>query len=580
MHNRLKAPMVKYIIISIFVLLLVALTLLTSFSQFSGPPIPKGTIPLNEFSSNRAMEDLEYIAQKPHPVGSKANAEVRDYIVDTFTKLGIDSEIQKTEISKIQDMFYPPDNLNGSVENIIAKIPGKVESNNAILLTAHYDSTENGPGAADDGYGVTTILETARAMTNLPTPTNTIYFLLTDGEEPGMLGASAFAENNKGEAILEQSKVIINLEARGNKGVPILFETNDNNLEIIQNYKKSVEYPVAYSFAFEVYKFLPNDTDFSVYKRLNKQGYNFANINGSETYHEMTDNIQNANQETLYHFGMNVFGLIKMYAYMDGAKFNQVNNSHENAVYFPVSKKSLVVYPEEYVVLLFLVFLVLYFITIFYFVKRNAISLKKILFCTLLLLINMSVISILIFFIVRLVAWILDYEIYNYIYIFDMAHSSLYLVILLLITIVLNYVTINWMINKYKAINVSMGAVLLWIIFAGITSFLVKGVSYAFVIPFILSLVSILPLLYQGKRGSTQYYRIFFMILCLVPSLWLMAPILYLMYISMTIGIAPVIALISSLVLSLIIVSVKWIYKFDINYEFQKNGLEDTLVLP
>ena len=50
---------------------------------------------------------------------------------------------------------------------------------------AHYDSVPFGPGAADDGAGVVTLLETARALKAGPPLKNDVIFLFTDGEEAG-----------------------------------------------------------------------------------------------------------------------------------------------------------------------------------------------------------------------------------------------------------------------------------------------------------------------------------------------------------------------------------------------------------
>jgi acetylornithine deacetylase/succinyl-diaminopimelate desuccinylase-like protein len=60
-----------------------------------------------------------------------------------------------------------------------------------VVLVSHYDSTGNGHGAVDDGFGLATILEVARAVKAGPTPRDNIVLLMTDGEEPGLLGSRA-----------------------------------------------------------------------------------------------------------------------------------------------------------------------------------------------------------------------------------------------------------------------------------------------------------------------------------------------------------------------------------------------------
>ena len=67
----------------------------------------------------------------------------------------------------------------------------------AVIVGAHYDHVGVGDpvggdsiynGADDDASGVVTVLEVARAMAAGPPPARTVIFLLTTGEEVGLLG--------------------------------------------------------------------------------------------------------------------------------------------------------------------------------------------------------------------------------------------------------------------------------------------------------------------------------------------------------------------------------------------------------
>jgi hypothetical protein len=83
--------------------------------------------------------------------------------------------------------------------NVIGIIPGKdpVLKDEVVAFAAHYDAIGivapvNGDsivnGADDDGSGVTTVLEIARAFAKGPPPKRTILFMTTTGEEQGILG--------------------------------------------------------------------------------------------------------------------------------------------------------------------------------------------------------------------------------------------------------------------------------------------------------------------------------------------------------------------------------------------------------
>lgn len=89
--------------------------------------------------------------------------------------------------------------------NLIGKIPGKRPAAGAVLFLAHWDhfgTCAEPPaedlicnGAIDNASGIATLTEIARRLRRAPQPDRDIYFLATTGEELGLLGAHAFAEN-------------------------------------------------------------------------------------------------------------------------------------------------------------------------------------------------------------------------------------------------------------------------------------------------------------------------------------------------------------------------------------------------
>ena len=92
----------------------------------------------------------------------------------------------------------------GRSANVIGVIPGAdpVLGRQVVLIDAHYDhlgtssagvcEAEGGDtvcnGADDDGSGVVAVLEIARELRRGPPPKRTVVFLLTSGEEVGLLG--------------------------------------------------------------------------------------------------------------------------------------------------------------------------------------------------------------------------------------------------------------------------------------------------------------------------------------------------------------------------------------------------------
>lgn len=288
------------------------------------------------FSVTRMRNIIVEIAKEPHPINTGAHERVRAYICDQLASLGLESNkiYPDTEDSYVV--------TTDGYKNISAKLNGV--SDNAILLVAHYDSAHKSFGAADDGYGVATILETLRAIKAQNVPLrNDIMVLFTDGEEQWMEGAKAELRNN-----LDRYKnvlLVINVEASGMKGPPLMFETGDQNAAVVDYYAKRAKNPVAYSFTTAYYNFMPNDTDFSIFKDYGFSGLNFAVIDGSEYHHTAGDSPENIDLRSLQHYGDQVFPIVKSFV-SDPSLSPGRFNSNANKLFFTIFPGILVTYSE------------------------------------------------------------------------------------------------------------------------------------------------------------------------------------------------------------------------------------------
>jgi Zn-dependent M28 family amino/carboxypeptidase len=84
--------------------------------------------------------------------------------------------------------------------NVVGELRGREQPDEIVLLGAHIDTWDVGPGASDDGAGVVAVMDAARllAATGL-VPRRTIRVVLFTGEEYGVGGAKAYAERHGGE---------------------------------------------------------------------------------------------------------------------------------------------------------------------------------------------------------------------------------------------------------------------------------------------------------------------------------------------------------------------------------------------
>jgi len=257
-------------------------------------PTPAGR-PAGEFSASRAMADVRVIGTRPHPAGSPADGELRDWLAGRLSGLGMTVRVDQfaadqAHIARNIDWGAPADRPHTLV-NLIAVLPGRDRSLPAVALMAHHDSVASSPGAADDGAGLAAILETVRAVASGPRPARDLVVIFTDGEEIGLDGARRFFRGmpQPADPMRDHIGALINLEARGGGGRATLFQTATHNGEAVALAARAIHHPGGSSLAVFLYRVLPNDTDLTEALQWDNDGsaaaYNYAFIGRPGLYH-------------------------------------------------------------------------------------------------------------------------------------------------------------------------------------------------------------------------------------------------------------------------------------------------------
>jgi len=289
--------------------------------------------PASEFSAARALAAERAIlgGNIPHPVGSAAHDAVRERLAAHLQSLGYEVVIQRVFACTANAVCAP-------VQNIIARAADDNRPD-ALLLTAHYDSVPAGPGASDDGIGVATIVETARALRGVRLR-NPIVLLIADAEEAGLIGAEGFAADQN---LLRGAAAVINIEARGTKGASNMFETSARNQWLIGIMARALPRPTTASLFASIYEMLPNDTDLTVFKRAGLAGLNFANIGVVARYHTPLDNLEHVSILTLQQHGDHALAMARA---LGNADLRQTSDS--SAVWFDVLSWFVIWWPQRW----------------------------------------------------------------------------------------------------------------------------------------------------------------------------------------------------------------------------------------
>lgn len=323
--------------------LLLVLGIVASLASILSPKSPEplpASAPADQFSAERAREIVAAIAREPHPIGTAANTRVREELARRLRALGLEPVVQVTTAVR---PTRGGGVKAGRVANLMARLPGTASDTGgkAVLLLAHYDSVPFGPGASDDAAGCAALLETLRALKSSPRLERDLIFLFTDGEEAGLLGAQAFADEHPWA---KEVGLVLNFEARGTEGPVFMFETSPGNGQLIATLAQATSHPIASSYSGEIYKRMPNDTDFSVFRDRGTQGLNFAYIHHQNAYHTAQDNLDRLSLATLQHHGNYALSLAR--AFGNGAL---PSSAVANAVSFNLLGAAFVHYPGEWV---------------------------------------------------------------------------------------------------------------------------------------------------------------------------------------------------------------------------------------
>ena len=292
------------------------------------------------FSAARAVKDIEVISKEHHSVAHpEERAKVREYLVQRLEGMGADT-VLRYEYDSLVSPSNRPFIYTFDAENVLAQFaPLNPSADDTYLLfVAHYDSryaqimpkdTVWSYGAADDGYGISVILETVGQMLKCrPEWKQGVKVLFTDAEEVGMMGMkAAWTENRE---IFDNVGFMINIEARGPWGPALLFETCPGNEKVMELYAKTARYPFTYSLTTVVYSFMPNFTDFTIVKD-DIPGMNFSTIVDVNHYHTDLDNFSNINEKSIQHYGAQIVPIAREYltneAYADKAYFKAENDT-------------------------------------------------------------------------------------------------------------------------------------------------------------------------------------------------------------------------------------------------------------
>ena len=231
---------------------------------------------------------------------------VAKYLYNEFESMGLEVRYhhweEDTTIKNLMNPIYYPGWIVG--DNVVATLPGADKSSDEIyLLVAHYDVqgylVAKGPcvGANDDTSGVALLLSTAKVMSQYSF-NHTVIFLAVSGEEQGLWGSRAYAE----EAAKNNDNIVavFNVDMIGNRGPGIrkteviVAGINQPSWWIV-NYTINVNqrYPELLNFTIIQEDPMKHGSDHKSFIKNGFDAIHIAEATDDENYHKPSDTLKN-----------------------------------------------------------------------------------------------------------------------------------------------------------------------------------------------------------------------------------------------------------------------------------------------
>ena len=502
------------------ILLALLLVLVAAFSirEHDPPAALSPSAPAEVFSAGRAVQHLSGIADKPHPVGSAAHNAVQEYLLKQLSDAGLEAQVQ-TAVAIGKHVGDPLKVI--TVQNVVGRLRGTA-GGKAVLLIAHYDSMMESFGASDNGVSLASLLETLRALKTGPPLKNDVIFLFTDGEEEGMMGARAFATEHRW---MEDVGIALNFDARGNTGPVFMFETSENNGWLIDQFAKASPYPVAHSLSYELYELLPNDTDLTLFKRAGLPGLNFANIDGIEHYHSPFDVLQVVDQDTMQHRGSYVLALTRQFGNQDLSQPRQ-----RNEVYFDLFGSFLVHYSNVWVFPLTLLLFALFVTVVVIGARHNKLTIPGMVVGFVSLLVSLLAASLLSWLLWK-VMWMIRPGPSA-----AATQSRLLMFGFAALAIAITFAVYTFVRNRAGVESLAVGSLAWWVLLMIFTSIFLPGATFVFHWPLLFMLLGLGWTMFSTANKSNSLRNLIVLGVCALPAIILMAPVIYQIFVGLTLN--------------------------------------------
>ena len=174
-----------------------------------------------QFDPERIRENFLKVYGNNSPTNPFHYDQTRRKISEHYQSLGLQTQLD-TFFTSVPDTIFP---VREGV-NVYGTIQGLQRPDSTVLMTGHYDTVEDTPGADDNNMSVAVCMEAARVLKDFEFRNN-IRFANWDLEEIGLLGAYYYALSPQGKntkSVINFDGITLYSEEPGSQKIPTGFD--------------------------------------------------------------------------------------------------------------------------------------------------------------------------------------------------------------------------------------------------------------------------------------------------------------------------------------------------------------------
>ncbi|PRP76888.1 endoplasmic reticulum metallopeptidase 1-like [Planoprotostelium fungivorum] len=313
------------VVVYLTLLWIATLTALVYHSTHWLPDVDKDYHLYPPFDPKRAHADLVQLSGVigPHTAAGTSQGEaawqfvherVKDITKDSLVKHEIQIQRGSDQVHLFIKHYPASRKTANNVTNVIVRLknPNR-ETSEAVLISSHWDSAIDSPGAADDGIGVVCLLDILQTFSHdlhlWESCLHDLIFIWNGAEELGLLGSHLFIRHH-----IWSNDIIsfLNLEAVGSKGKEFLFQTSTmsqaGGYEVVKRYAHAVPFPSGTVIGQDLFRsgLVVGDTDYRNYVNAStSSGLDWAFVDDGFAYHTRRDSLDTVSPGSIYHMGAN-----------------------------------------------------------------------------------------------------------------------------------------------------------------------------------------------------------------------------------------------------------------------------------